>query len=106
MDIATGAPEVISRRMALFHRQGPWTLAATLEAQGMILEKLQAAHESWWVLYRAAFTAGVLPPIGSPLWLRPPTQRATQHAVRTAHRALHPLSRRVTANVRRLRKKT
>ncbi|TMH09166.1 MAG: hypothetical protein E6H79_00745 [Betaproteobacteria bacterium] len=105
MDIATGAPEVISRRLAMFNQPGPWTQAAMREAQRMVLEKLLAAHESWWAVVRTAFTAGLVPPVGSALWLRPPSKRATQQAMRAAHQVLHPVSRRVNANVKRLRNK-
>ena len=104
MDIATGAPEVISRRLAMFNQPGPWTQAAMREAQQMVLEKMLAVHESWWAVVRTAFTAGMVPP-NSALWLRPPSKRTTQQALRAAHQVLHPLSRRVNANVKRLRKK-
>ena len=104
MDIAIGAPEVIARRLAMFHPSNPWTPAAMLEAQRMLLEKVQASQESWWAAYQAWLQSAALPPFMSAAWLRP-NNRHVRHAVTAMHNSLKPVSRRVNANVKRLRRK-
>lgn len=104
MDIAVGAPEVVSRRLAMFQSTQPWPLATWLEAERMVLEKMQAMQECWWVLYKDMLAASALPALGTAAALQLPSAQAAQRAMRTVHRSLHPVSRRVKANVKRLRK--
>jgi hypothetical protein len=105
MDISVGAPEVISRRLQLMQ---PHTLCAPgtlFEMHGMVMEKALAAFESGWALYRAGLQTFTWPAVGSSLWWAPAHQRRlSQHALRSANQALAPLSRRVNANVKRLRR--
>jgi len=103
--IATGSPEVVSRRMQMLQQPAPWTTTNVLEAQNMVLEKVQAAGESWWALYRGSINSATLPAWGSAQWLQPATGlQIARRTARTAHQALTPISRRVNANVKRLRK--
>lgn len=102
MDIATGAPQVIGKRMQMLQPSARWSWENALEAQRMVMEKLAAASEVWWALCGATFMAW--PVFGSKRWLRPASQlRLTHQHARTANQALAPLARRVNANVRRLR---
>jgi hypothetical protein len=104
MDISVGAPEVISRRLQLMQPQSLWAPKTVFEMQGMVLEKAMAALESGWALYRSGLQTFAWPAFGSALWWAPAHQRRlSQHALRSANRALAPLSRRVKANVKRLR---
>lgn len=105
MSIATGTPEVVSRRMQLLQQPAPWTTSNLLEAQNMVLEKVHAAGESWWALYRGSMNGAALPAWGSAQWLQPATGlQIARRTARTANQALTPISRRVNANVKRLRK--
>jgi hypothetical protein len=104
LDISLGAPEVISRRFALMQPHSLWSPATALEMQRMVLEKSVAAIESAWALYRANLALFAWPTFGSAAWWAPSHQRRmAHHAARSAHRALAPVSRRVKANVQRLR---
>ena len=102
MDISTGAPEVVARRLHLMRPEGLWSPATWIEMQQMVIEKMVAAAESGWALYSAAVAPVAW--AGAAQWWAPAHQRRlTHHAVRSAHRALDPVSRRVKANVKRLR---
>jgi len=104
MDIAMGAPEVVARRLTMFHQTHPWTPATLLEAQRMVLEKMQASQEAWWVWYQAILKDGARQMLNPKLGLHASTgHHATRRAVATMHRSLKPISRRVSANVKRLR---
>ena len=103
-DISVGAPEVISRRLHLMQPHSLWSPTTMFEMQGMVMEKALASFESAWALYRAGLQTFAWPAFGTALWWAPAHQRRlSQHAVRSANRALAPLSRRVNANVKRLR---
>ena len=100
-EIAVGAPEVVGRRLQLMQPASVWTPAALFEMQQMVAEKMFAAAESGWAIYLAGMSmAGV-----APWWAPAHQQRFADHAVRAVHRALAPVSRRVRANVRRLRRR-
>ena len=104
MDIAMGAPEVIAHRLALFHRMDPWAPATMLEAQHMVLEKMQASQEAWWVWYQEMLKEGTRQAFNPEMGLHASSgHQATQRALATMHRSLKPISRRVSANVKRLR---
>lgn len=92
-DLAQGAPEVIQRRLSMIARQ-PLAPQTLVESQRMVLEKMVAAGEAWWALWQGAAAVGVRPRRG-----------AGGHAVAVASRALQPASRRVKANVKRLRRR-
>ena len=100
-EIAVGAPEVVARRLQLMQPASLWTPATLLEMQQMVAEKMFAAAESGWAIWYAGLSmAGTMP------WWAPVQQRRlAHHAMRSAHRALAPVSRRVRANVRRLRRR-
>ena len=105
MDIATGAPEVVARRVAKMYEPGAmWSTDQWLESQRMVIEKWEAAWKSWWAIYGGA----TLPRLSAPMmidWTRPMTPRQATRAVHTANRALAPVSSRVKANAKRLRSK-
>lgn len=129
--IALGAPEVIARRLALF-AQPDWSLnpAHTFEAVQMVAEKWMAFGLAWqsmalqagelqteWTLhaYRQWLHYARFTPwsVWSPwqLWQRSAREFA-KTAARTAHQssigidaALEPVSARVSANARRLRRR-
>ena len=103
MDIAFGAPKVINHRMKLMGPTAVWSPATAIEAQLMVVEKIHAAFECWLAMCSATFAAAAWPAPGSSAWWTAGGQRRmTQRALRAANRALKPLSRRVTANVKRL----
>jgi len=105
VDIATGAPEVIARRVAMMYEPGAmWSTDQWLESQRMVLEKWEAAWRSWWATYAGAS----LPRLTTPMltdWTRMMTPGMTTRSVRTANRALAPVSSRVKSNAKRLRSK-
>src|SRR5512146_80883 len=103
-DISLGAPEVIARRLHLLQPATLWSPASLLEMQRMVLEKTTAAAEAGWAIWLAALAPfGWATPAAVPWWGSSHQQRLASHAVRSAHRALAPVSRRVKANVKRLR---
>ena len=55
MEIATGAPQVISHRVGMMH-PAAWSATAAAEFQQMVVEKMEAAAESWSVLVQAALS--------------------------------------------------
>jgi hypothetical protein len=106
LDVAAGAPEVIAHRSRSLHRT-PWAADTLLESNRMVAEKMAAANEAWWSLWRDSLALGLprlpWPPTGA--WL-PPFDGASQtRALRAADRALKPYARRVAANKARLRRK-
>jgi hypothetical protein len=103
MDIALGAPRVINHRMRMMGPTALWSPTTLIEAQLMVWEKLHAAFECWLVVGAAAFAPAAWPALGAGAWTAGGQRRMAQHALRTAHRTLHPYSRRVKANVKRLR---
>jgi hypothetical protein len=106
MDISVGAPEVISRRLQLMQPHTLWSPANLLEVQRMVAEKMMALAESNWAIWRAAWAMAAWPLAGTSAWWTPThQQRMARHALRATDRALAPLSRRVNANVKRLRRK-
>ncbi|WKB52631.1 hypothetical protein [Eleftheria terrae] len=100
MDIATGAPEVITRRLTMMNAPWPWPMATVLESQRMVWEKTLAASQAWWSTWFAMWPHLMQ----SPQTLMRPTLHHTGHLVRTANQALLPYSRTVKSNVKRLRK--
>ena len=106
MEIATGAPQVISHRVGLMH-PATWSPTTSAELQQMVAEKVQAAAESWSVLCQAALSP-VLPMqlAANPLdwWGVSYSDSVADHAASVVHQALLPVSRCVSANVDRLKK--
>ena len=106
LDVAAGAPEVIAHRTRAMHR-APWASDTLIESNRMVAEKMAAAGEAWWSLWRDSFALrwpGMpWPPAG--VWLRPLNDASHEQAVRAADRALKPIARRVRANQARLRRK-
>lgn len=97
LDIAGGAPEVIAHRTEAM-RRAPWAADTLTESNRMVAEKLVAANEAWWSLWRDSLRAG---------WpsMRPVSAASHTRAVRAANRALKPIAKRVGANKARLRHK-
>jgi hypothetical protein len=105
MDISTGAPEVISRRLHLMQPHSLWSLSTLLEMQRMVMEKMAAVAESGWALYASSLAQSAWPMLGTTEWWAPTHQRRlSHHALRSVDKALAPMSKRVNANVRRLRR--
>ncbi len=77
-----GASEVIARRVHMMGHS-PWSPATWFEMNQMVSEKMLAASESWWSMCSSPAT-----------WWLPATNRA-----------LLPYTRRVNANLKRLRKR-
>ncbi len=104
LDIAGGAPEVIAHRTEALRRT-PWATDTLIESNRMVAEKLAAANEAWWSMWRDSLRLGwpamPWPPAG--VWLPPRASHA--HAVQSANRALKPYAKRVRANQSRLRRK-
>jgi hypothetical protein len=105
LDVATGAPEVSAHRTTAMRRT-PWAPDTVVECNRMVAEKMLAAGEAWWSLWRDSMAlrlpAMSWPPAGMVL---PPLDAVShERAVRAADRALKPYARRVAANRRRLRK--
>lgn len=103
-DIAVGAPQVVSHRLGMLHG-APLAPATIVEANTMVFEKMAAANEVWWSLWSDSMRVRwpVLPSAASRnLWWGPLDAISPHHAVRAAHRALAPVSRRVKANNARL----
>jgi hypothetical protein len=98
-DIATGAPQVIAKRVNLMGQ--PWTPATLIESQQMVLEKWMAMGESWQALWRA----GLIPNKGGldPLWWSKQWARHPAKTARAVNQALAPFSKRVKANTKRLK---
>ncbi len=101
VEIGLGAPEVIARRLDLMARR-PLAPQTWAESQRMVLEKMAAAGAAWWALWRGAAS------MPWPTWTthgpRPPRD-AARRAASVASRVAKPASRRVRANVARLRRK-
>lgn len=100
-DIATGAPEVIHRRLTMMGQPGPWPIATVLESQLMVWEKMMAAWQASLSIYTTLLPG---------LWaggraLSGSHARTTRDAVRLANKVMLPYSTTVNANVKRLRKK-
>ncbi|MCW7538203.1 hypothetical protein OOT46_10120 [Aquabacterium sp. A7-Y] len=100
MDIAWGAPQVITKRLTMMNAPWPWPAATVLESQRMVWEKTLAASQAWWSTWLAMWPHLMQAP--DKLWR--PSARNTQHWVRTANRAMLPYSSTVNANVKRLGK--
>lgn len=96
--IAVGAPEVVAHRLHLFCAPWPWTPSTVIESQQMVWEKMLTAGEMWWTLWMGVWSPAAL--LGSRGW----DGRYHPHALHAMHRALEPVSSRVNANVRRLRR--
>ena len=105
MEIATGAPQVISHRVGMMH-PAAWSATTAAELQQMVVEKMEATAESWSVLLQAAFLPLPLPTTGHPmdLWSAAYAENMANHAAAVVGKALLPVSRCVTANVDRLNK--
>lgn len=105
MEIATGAPQVISHRVGMMH-PAAWSATTAAELQQMVVEKMEATAESWSVLLRAAFSPLPLPTANHPMgwWGAAYTENMADHAATVVGQALLPVSRCVTANVDRLSK--
>ena len=103
MEIATGAPLVISHRVGMMH-PAAWSATAAAEFQQMVVEKMEAAAESWSVLVQAALSP--VPMADHPLawWGAGYTENMADHTAAVVGKALLPVSRCVTANVDRLNK--
>ena len=56
MEIAVGAPQVISHRVGMMLHPAAWSPTTAAELQQMVAEKVQAATESWAVLCQAALS--------------------------------------------------
>lgn len=106
LDVAAGAPEVIAHRSRALHQE-PWALQTMIESNRMVAEKVVAAQQAWWSLWRDSLSLRwpplQWPPAGQ--WLPRLDASHQVHALRSAERALRPVARRVKANQARLRRK-
>jgi len=114
-EIAWTAPWVIQARTGRVLRNPTLSRAVDRrEVMRMVIEKVQAAQEAQWVLWRQALASQQ--DAWTKLWttgLSPRSTVPTATAIRRvatdssvlAHRVLQPTRRRVKANARRLRKR-
>ena len=109
LDIATGSPQVVHKRVGMMSKQ-PWSTDAWWEAHRMIVEKMTASAEYWQILLTKSMPTGTINPWA--LWsgtsLCPPTHshrtvaHAMHHGAKALDAALKPVSKRVRGNVKRL----
>jgi hypothetical protein len=106
-DIATHAPQVITHRLTQMAHK-PTASKTLVESQRMVWEKWAAANESWLAFWTSMHKSARWPVPGHPMRpMRPAkvhaqAQRAAVQTLRAAGLALHPVSRRVKANSKRL----
>jgi hypothetical protein len=106
-DIATHAPQVITHRLTQMAHK-PAASKTLVESQRMVWEKWAAANESWLAFWTSMHKSARWPVPGHPMRPMSPAkvhaqaQRAAVQTLRAAGLALHPVSRRVKANSKRL----
>jgi hypothetical protein len=105
MDIATGSPEVVVRRIGMMNPGALLLPSTAIEVQCMLIEKMEASVESFWAMVRGAFSfSASLPAWNSSLWWSPAQQgQMVGRLLGTANQVVEPISERVAANVERLR---
>ena len=104
MEIAVGAPQVISHRVGMMLHPAAWSPTTAAELQQMVAEKVQAATESWAVLCQAALSPIPLTTTSMGWWGAGYPESVADHAASVMNQALLPVSRCVNANVDRLNK--